>query len=67
MKLQSSLQLDGIFTRHIADGAAWQVTLADDALKWNDGRESFDSDPDASAGRRFQAWLTRVLGLEAQL
>jgi cardiolipin synthase C len=62
-----ALQLDGIFARHIADGAAWQVTLADDALKWNDGRESFDSDPDASAGRRFQAWLTRVLGLEAQL
>jgi putative cardiolipin synthase len=62
-----TLQLDGIFGRHVADGGAWQVTLADDALTWTDGRESFDSDPEATAGRRFQAWLTRVLGLEAQL
>jgi cardiolipin synthase C len=62
-----TLQLDAIFARQAADGRAWEVTLADDALEWSDGRESFDSEPQASAGRRFQAWLTRVLGLEAQL
>jgi putative cardiolipin synthase len=60
-------QLDEIFARQIGDGRAWQVTLADDALRWSDGRETFDSDPKAGAGRRFQAWLARVLGLEAQL
>ena len=29
--------------------------------------ETFDKDPKASAGRHFQAWLARVLHLDAQL
>lgn len=60
-------QLEAIFTRQITDQRAWQVTLEDGALRWSDGEETFDSEPEASLGRRFQAWLTRVLHLEAQL
>jgi len=36
-------------------------------MRWNDGRETFDKDPMASAWQRFQAWATRVLHLDAQL
>ena len=43
------------------------LILKDGELRWSDGNETFDSDPKASAGRRFRAWLTRVLHLEAQL
>ena len=46
---------------------AWRVTLEDGDLRWSDGKETFDSDPKASAGQRFQAWLARVLGLESLL
>lgn len=60
-------QLEAIFSRQITDQRAWRVTLENDALRWTDGDESFDSDPKAGMGRRFQAWLTRVLHLEAQL
>ena len=41
--------------------------LEDGDLTWTDGNENFDSDPKASAGERFKAWLTRVLGLEPPL
>ena len=36
-------------------------------LRWNDGKETFAKDPEASAWQRFQAWATRVLHLDAQL
>jgi putative cardiolipin synthase len=60
-------QLETLVTRGIEGKHAWHVTLEDDALAWTDGDKRFDSDPDASLGRRFQAWLARVLRLEAQL
>jgi putative cardiolipin synthase len=60
-------QLEQIFARQTAGEHAWQVTLEEGSLHWNDGREHFDSDPRAPAARRFQAWLTRVLHLDAQL
>jgi cardiolipin synthase C len=43
------------------------VTLVDDELRWSDGTETFDRDPKVSAWQRFQAWVTRVLHLDAQL
>jgi cardiolipin synthase C len=46
---------------------AWAVQLENGALSWTDGAQTFDSDPDASAGRRFGAWLARVLRLDSQL
>ncbi len=56
---QFATQIDGAY--------AWQVTLQDDELRWSDGTGTFDSEPKAGMGRRFQAWLGRVLGLESQL
>ena len=60
-------QLDKVFATQTSGQRAWQVTLKEADLSWSDGNESFDSDPQASAGKRFQAWLTRVLHLDALL
>jgi cardiolipin synthase C len=60
-------EFDRIFESQTSGQRAWRVTLASDDLSWSDGNETFDSDPHASWGRRFQAWLTRVLHLDAQL
>jgi putative cardiolipin synthase len=62
-----ALQLETIFATQTSGQRAWQVMLKDGDLKWSDGTESFDSDPRASAGKRFKAWLARVLGLESLL
>lgn len=60
-------QLEAIFAIQVSGQRAWQVTLKNDKLSWSDGNETLDADPKASAGRRFQAWLARVLHLDAQL
>jgi putative cardiolipin synthase len=60
-------QLDALFAAQIAPEHAWHVSLVEHDLRWSDGTEQFDSDPKASWGRRLQAWLARVLNLEAQL
>lgn len=60
-------QLEEIFAHQTAGERAWRVTLQDDELIWSDGNDTFDSDPKATLGRRFQAWITRVLRLDAQL
>lgn len=60
-------QLESIFATQISGERSWRVTLADEGLEWSDGTETFHSDPKASWGRRFQAWLTRVLHIDAQL
>ncbi len=63
-----TLQFEGLFDRQTSSTYAWVVTLdEDDDLKWTDGEETFDKDPEASAGRRFQAWLARVLHVDSQL
>ncbi len=60
-------QLEAVFAQQIAGDSAWHVTLEKGALRWADDTDSFDTDPQAGLGRRFQAWLTRVLHLDAQL
>jgi cardiolipin synthase C len=60
-------QLDTIFAHQSAGQRAWRVALKGGKLSWSDGGETFDSDPKASSWRRFQAWITRVLHLDAQL
>jgi putative cardiolipin synthase len=60
-------QFEGIFVTQTDGLHAWQVTLEKDDLKWSDDKKSFDSDPKASLGRRFQAWVARVFNMEAQL
>jgi cardiolipin synthase C len=60
-------QLEEIFARESSGARAWRVSLADGQLRWSDGNETFDRDPKASAWLRLQAWITRVLHLDAQL
>jgi cardiolipin synthase C len=60
-------QLRAIYQTQVDGDNAWQVSLESGMLKWTDGVETFDSDPMAGAGRRFQAWVARLLHLDAQL
>lgn len=60
-------ELESLFEVQIDGEHAWRVSLEDGNLRWSDGRQTFDSDPKASAWQRFQAWATRVLRLDAQL
>jgi putative cardiolipin synthase len=60
-------QLKQIFAMDSAGDRAWSVTLVDGQPRWNDGTRTWDESPDASASRRFQAWLARVLPLHSQL
>ena len=59
--------MEQIFDVDTSPEHAWALSLEDGDLRWSDGKTTYDSSPDASAGRRFQAWLARVLGLDSQL
>ncbi len=60
-------QLGRIFDREASGARAWSVTLVDGELRWSDGKQTWDSAPDASFGRKFQAWVARVLPVSSQL
>jgi putative cardiolipin synthase len=61
-------QFEGFFDRQSEGTYSWAVTLDEDGdLSWSDGQATFDKDPEASAGRRFQAWLARVFRIDSQL
>jgi len=60
-------QLEGIFKLQTEGVRAWQVKLHDHELQWSDGTQTLDSEPDASFGRKFQAWFARTFHLDAQL
>ena len=60
-------QLEELFRTDSAGASAWAVTLHEGKLQWDDGTRTHDSAPDASAGRKFQAWLARVLPVSSQL
>ena len=60
-------ELEEIFEHQATPQRAWQLSIKDGDLSWTDGQETFDSDPKASAGRRFQAWFARTFHLDAQL
>ena len=60
-------QLETIFATQTSGQRAWRVMLEDGGMAWSDGTQHFDSDPMASSGRRFRAWLSRMLHLDAQL
>jgi putative cardiolipin synthase len=60
-------QLEKLFAEESSGDRAWQVTLQDGDLRWSDGRNTFDSAPEASFGRKFQAWAARVLPVSSQL
>jgi putative cardiolipin synthase len=60
-------QLEGIFKLQTEALRAWQVKLDEGELQWTDGTQTHDSEPDASFGRKFQAWFARTFHLDAQL
>ena len=64
---QIAVQLEGFFRTDSAGDRAWAVTLHDGELQWSDGTATYDSSPEASAGRKFQAWLARLLPIDSQL
>ncbi|MGD9386683.1 MAG: phospholipase D family protein [Gammaproteobacteria bacterium] len=62
-----ALELEALFAEQVAGARAWAVALEDGELRWRDGMREESRDPDASFGRRFQAWLARILRIDAQL
>jgi putative cardiolipin synthase len=60
-------QLGEIFDLQTSGSRAWKVSLAGGNLRWSDGQETLDEEPQASFSQKFQAWLARVLHLDAQL
>lgn len=65
--LALAAELETLFELHTTGRHAWRVTLDGGGLRWSDGRAEYHSDPEASAWRRFQAWATKALRLDAQL
>ncbi len=60
-------QVASLFQAMTSPASSWQVTLEDGDLRWSDGTESFDKEPEASFGRRFQAKVARWLPVETLL
>jgi len=61
-------QLAGIFELQTAGNRAWQVSMDErKKLRWSDGTQTFDQDPETTFSQRFQAWLARTFNLDAQL
>jgi putative cardiolipin synthase len=60
-------QLETIFATESSPERAWRVTLEKHELHWSDGTNKYDETPDASFGRKFQAWFARVFPVSSQL
>jgi putative cardiolipin synthase len=60
-------QFMALFDLQSSGERAWKVSLTDGKLAWTDGGRTYESEPEASAGRKFQAWLAGLLPIEAQL
>jgi cardiolipin synthase C len=60
-------QLDAIFKQQCSGSRAWHFTVEEGALRWSDGGTVLDEEPGAKFSKKFQAWLARVLHLDAQL
>jgi putative cardiolipin synthase len=60
-------QFMSLFDLQASGERAWKVSLVEGDLSWTDGTESFDAEPKASAGQKFQAWLASWLPIESQL
>ena len=60
-------QLERLFEQETAPARAWSVTLQDGKVRWSDGTKTLDDSPQASRGKRFQAWIAKVLPLDSQL
>lgn len=57
-------QLEQLFDRQTEGERAWRVSIEAGKLKWTDHTGQLHGEPHASFGRRFQAWLARILRLD---
>jgi cardiolipin synthase C len=60
-------QLEQLFAQETSAERAWEVTLEDGRLRWDDGRKTHTSSPQATAGQKVQAWIAWLLPLDSQL
>ena len=60
-------QIEALFAYDSSGARAWAVTLEDGRLRWTDDAGTYTSTPQASAWRKFQAWLAGILPIESQL
>ncbi len=60
-------EVEQLFAKETAGARAWEVTLVDGKLRWSDGTQTYDSAPEASFGRKFQAFVARILPVSSQL
>ena len=60
-------QIEKLFVLHTDRKHAWRLSLEGGQLRWSDGDQTYKNDPLATRWQRFQAWITRVLHLDAQL
>jgi cardiolipin synthase C len=60
-------QLEALFAFDTSGARAWSVTLQEGKLRWTDDQGTDTSTPQASAWRKFQAWLAGILPVESQL
>lgn len=60
-------QFMALFDRQASGERAWKVSLVAGDLSWSDGSTTYDSEPEASSGRKFQAWFAGLLPIETQL
>jgi putative cardiolipin synthase len=60
-------QFMALFDLQASGARAWQVSLVDGDLAWTDGKQTYDEEPEASGGRKFQAWVASWLPIESQL
>ncbi|AWV06072.1 phospholipase D family protein [Marilutibacter maris] len=60
-------ELAALFETMTTPTAAWRVTLDEGALRWNGDNGTYQREPEASLGRRFQARLARWLPVEPLL
>lgn len=60
-------QFMALFDLQASGARAWQVSLVDGDLAWTDGKQTYDQEPEASGGRKFQAWVAGWLPIESQL
>jgi putative cardiolipin synthase len=60
-------QFNGLFDKQTSGARAWRLSLDHGEIRWSDDKQTLESEPSASFGRKFQAWLGRVLPVESQL
>ena len=60
-------QVASLFQAMTSPASSWEVSLDEGELRWSDGTDTFDKEPEASFGRRFQARMARMLPVEALL